>query len=754
MAAPSWAKIIYVNKNTFGSNDGSNWNNAYNELSSALPMALLGDEIWVAKGTYKPYIEGVTNSFTMVSGIKLLGGFAGWETSENQRDWELNETILTAQYMVSQSGAIIPPYNILYCASTDVNSIVDGFTFRDILAGPFDSEPCGTDQHKCYGGGIFLYSPSPSIPTFLTIQHCRFLDNCCAAGGSAIGINFSDGVGGYVIKHCYFKNNTAFDGGAMNIVVGSGSQHKMLIDSCVFEENNTPPLGTVGAVSIYNANSNIDLTISHTIFKKNSSVNGGCVSHQAYDSVAPLKITNCSFISNEAGYLQFLLPGTGGALLGGNFHVNRCFFQRNKAYIGGAINADWMRIENSVFIDNFGTREGGAIRAYLTNYYINTAFINNNSELSGGGINSGGFGHSFDTLINCLFYGNRANGQSSWMTTYGASVHITNSYVDLENCESLKNGFATGDSLSCGPNMFFNIDPLFRDTAAGDFRLRGCSPLLNQGDSTWAASFGLLTDVAGNSRWQDGLPDIGAYETPRFRTESEWQDVRCYGQANGAATVSVEGGLPPYSFLWNDSQQDSIRSDLSPGIYITIVQDSDLCADTLNFTIVQPDSLQIAATVTSNSNVQNPNGSIVLNTVSGGTMPYTYEWNTGSTQAEISNLVSGTYTVTITDGQNCPTFQEFEVLFVSGTSQADGLGNLLIYPNPATDWVHILLPELERDILLEVADASGKTIITQYLSTHDKVFNLNLKEFASGVYTLIIKQNGQATHIGRIVKRS
>ena len=264
MVVPTRAEIIYVNKSAFGSNDGSSWVNAYKELSTALPMAQTGDEIWVAKGIYQPYIEGVSNSFIMVSGIKLLGGFAGWESNENQRNWDLNETTLTAQYMIDQNGVVFPPYNILYCVSTDSTSTVDGFTFRDILAGPFNGEPCGSDQHKCFGGGIFLYSPSPSFPTFLTVQHCRFLENCCAAGGSAIGINFSEGAGGYVIKHCYFKDNRAIEGGAMSIVVGSNTQYKMLIDSCIFEENFAP---NVAVASIYNTNTNIDLTFSNTIFQ-------------------------------------------------------------------------------------------------------------------------------------------------------------------------------------------------------------------------------------------------------------------------------------------------------------------------------------------------------------------------------------------------------------------------------------------------------------------------------------------------------
>ncbi|HAD13200.1 MAG TPA: hypothetical protein DCF33_12285, partial [Saprospirales bacterium] len=396
ISVPSWAKIIYVNKNALGGNNGTSWINAYNELSQALPTAQYGDEVWVAQGTYKPYLEGITNSFNMISGVKLLGGFSGWETNQNQRNWKLNETILTAQYMVSQNGVVFPPYNIIYCIATDSTTLVDGFTFRDVLAGPFNGEPCAANQHNCFGGGIFLYSSTPTFPTYLSINNCRFLNNCCAAGGSAIGVNFSEGSGGFAIRHCYFNGNQALEGGALSIGVGSAPQHKMIIDSCIFEENNA---NTVGAISIYNGNVNLNFTISNSTFIKNTAKNGGCISHQSNNNVSPLKIKQSSFISNEAGDL-ISQPGTGGSILGRNFHISNCLFKQNKAFIGGAINADWLIIENSLFIDNLATREGGAIRTYLSNYFLNTTFVNNRTGLRGGAIFHGGFAGAHDTIIN------------------------------------------------------------------------------------------------------------------------------------------------------------------------------------------------------------------------------------------------------------------------------------------------------------------------------------------------------------------
>ena len=83
----SGAAIIYVDESAGGSNDGSNWGDAYTSLQSALAAAVSGDEIWVATGTYNPY-DGVfddTATFTLKTGVELYGGFASGATDKTGR---------------------------------------------------------------------------------------------------------------------------------------------------------------------------------------------------------------------------------------------------------------------------------------------------------------------------------------------------------------------------------------------------------------------------------------------------------------------------------------------------------------------------------------------------------------------------------------------------------------------------------------------------------------------------------------------
>ena len=97
--------IIFVDINaTEGENDGSSWRNAYTDLQSALAVAGASDQIWVAAGTYLPTTgnnlpEDVEDprevSFAINNGVKVYGGFAGGETSLEQRDINANQTILS-----------------------------------------------------------------------------------------------------------------------------------------------------------------------------------------------------------------------------------------------------------------------------------------------------------------------------------------------------------------------------------------------------------------------------------------------------------------------------------------------------------------------------------------------------------------------------------------------------------------------------------------------------------------------------------
>ena len=134
----------------------------------------------------------------------------------------------------------------------------------------------------------------------------------------------------------------------------------------------------------------------------------------------------------------------------------------------------------------------------------------------------------------------------------------------------------------------------------------------------------------------------------------------CNNGANGSATVAVTGGTLPYSYSWSSSGGTGITaSGLSGGIYTVTVTDAKGCIATQAFTLIQPPALAVTTSQTDILCNGEATGSATV-VVTGGTPGYTYSWSpSGGNDATASNLIAGTYTVTITDNNNCFTTRTF-----------------------------------------------------------------------------------------------
>jgi hypothetical protein len=85
------AGTIYVDFDAIGAATGANWTDAYTSLQDALTAATSGDQIWVAEGIYYPDVgsglidDDRTETFTLVDGVGIYGGFIGTESSVGER---------------------------------------------------------------------------------------------------------------------------------------------------------------------------------------------------------------------------------------------------------------------------------------------------------------------------------------------------------------------------------------------------------------------------------------------------------------------------------------------------------------------------------------------------------------------------------------------------------------------------------------------------------------------------------------------
>jgi len=145
-------------------------------------------------------------------------------------------------------------------------------------------------------------------------------------------------------------------------------------------------------------------------------------------------------------------------------------------------------------------------------------------------------------------------------------------------------------------------------------------------------------------------------------------NVTCNGGSDGSATATATGGTVPYTYSWNTAPvQTTINATgLSAGNYTVIVSDVNSCTSTSVLTVSEPTA--ISATVsTTNATCGNNNGTASVS-ASGGTPGFTYSWTTApiQTTATATGLAAGTYSVTISDANNCTQTSTVAVAASSG----------------------------------------------------------------------------------------
>lgn len=138
---------------------------------------------------------------------------------------------------------------------------------------------------------------------------------------------------------------------------------------------------------------------------------------------------------------------------------------------------------------------------------------------------------------------------------------------------------------------------------------------------------------------------------------SSQNNVGCTGSATGSATVTVTGGVGPFTYNWSPGGQTTASvTGLTTGCYTVVATDqNDLSTAQTTVCITQPSSTLNSST-NSLTNIACKGGATGSATItgSGGTPPYTYNWiPSGGTGTDAIGLTAGTYTVAITDMNGC-----------------------------------------------------------------------------------------------------
>ncbi|MGB7118085.1 MAG: choice-of-anchor Q domain-containing protein [Anaerolineales bacterium] len=565
------ATRYYVSKTGNGT-DGQSWAKAFPKLQDALSTASSDDEIWVATGVYTPG-SNQTDSFNLVPGAALYGGFAATETVRTERDWEANPTILSGDIDGddTHTGGVVltttnivggNSYHVLWAdgtTSTPItgSTIVDGFT---ITAGKAD----GSFPHN-YGGGFYCDGLGNGIKCSPSLRNITFSGNSADEGGALYNNGYDDGDSSPSLNDVTFSGNSADYGGA---IFNNGR-----------EGSSSPSLMEIS-------------------FTGNSADYGGAVYNNGYHGTSSPSITNVTFINNSAlaGGAMFNNGEDSGT---SNPSLKEVTFTGSMAQSrGGAMynhsgNGNCSpSLRDVIFSNNSAVTAGGAIYNYGENgssspSLINVTFSGNASVFGGAMYNDGDNGTSSPTLINVVFSGNIAgyggalyndgysgtsksnltnvtfssnmavvdggamynaggsggncspqvrnsilwnNKDKSGTGKLSATIYNDNATITLTHSLAQGTGGSSswiggsyvdgGGNIDEDPMFVTPIDPSTAPTTAGNLRLQTSSPAIDAGDNIFAA--GVLTDLDGEPRIVDrdgdgtAIVDMGAYENQNY----------------------------------------------------------------------------------------------------------------------------------------------------------------------------------------------------------------------------------------------
>jgi hypothetical protein len=559
-------RIIYVDADANGLNDGTNWENAYNFLQDALADANYAEkpvEIRVAQGIYRPDRSSTEPNgtgdreatFQLINGVALKGGYAGFgEPDPNARDIEAYKTILSGDLAVNDiptqpyyrdKNTQENSYHVVTGSGTDANAILDGLT---ITAGNADySIPIS-------GGGMDNDSGSP------TVANCIFSKNVAAYGGGCVYNYYSNPS----FTNCVFSGGIAsYSGGGMY------NEHSSpTLTNCTFSENViVPTLMAKGGGGMYNYYSSPTLT--DCTFSKNwTSGTYGSGMLNWYSSVI---LMHCNFTENLGRGIYNRNSS--------NANLTDCTFNRNSG--GGICNENGtLTLSNCIFSENSATAGGGIYNMYMYNmsnnitlincsFSGNLAYVSGNEYGYGGGIYTSGNA----TIINCTFNQNLAERSGGGMYTIGEPT-VTNcifsgnsagkegggmcigmytSPTILTNCTFAGNLARNGKALAC-----------FHGVLVGGGNIRGINCILwDGGDEIFWAPLPSKADIT-YSDIQGGWPGEGNIDKdPCFAGPGYWDPNGTPQDVNDDFWVDGDYHLKSQAGRWDANSASWAKDDVT-----------------------------------------------------------------------------------------------------------------------------------------------------------------------------------------------
>jgi hypothetical protein len=157
------------------------------------------------------------------------------------------------------------------------------------------------------------------------------------------------------------------------------------------------------------------------------------------------------------------------------------------------------------------------------------------------------------------------------------------------------------------------------------------------------------------------LDQIVVNEPDSIKIKPSISPPSCFEANDGAIDLAVFDGTPPYSFLWSNNAATEDINNLAAGAYTVTITDANGCILIQQLILQAPTLLSVALDSIRAVSCNGLSDGYLKVNGAGGTPPYQYIWNTGSSSPVQANLAPGVYSVTVTDFNGCQRTASFGI---------------------------------------------------------------------------------------------
>lgn len=176
-------------------------------------------------------------------------------------------------------------------------------------------------------------------------------------------------------------------------------------------------------------------------------------------------------------------------------------------------------------------------------------------------------------------------------------------------------------------------------------------------DSNLAA--GIYTVTVTDDASESVIVEFTMEEPDQVTIDAQITDPSCFGDADGAIDITPDGGSEMYSYLWSNGATTQDIENLTAGEYVLTVTDTEGCSAILTNVVNNPAALVVDVVTTPETGMDLNDGAADINII-GGTAPYDIVWSV-SPVPDVDNLEPGSYSITVTDVNDCSAMVDFEI---------------------------------------------------------------------------------------------